>query len=304
VGDAEIARLAELQHGHLHLHQLRAAGIKRGAVAHRVRTGRLHPTLPSVYLVGRPQRDVLGRMMATALYFRGDALVSGRAATQAWGMLDTTQQLEAHAPISVLLVGRNAAQPGGVLVHRTKALARQDIRWCKGIPLTSPARVILDCAGEMDDLELEAVLSAAMRNNLVRTSQLTDVMLRNPHAKGIATLRSLVEQPQSLHDTRSKYERRLLKLLRAAELPLPITNTLVAGKLVDGIWPDLKLVLEVDGWKDHRKRGQFETDRLRDQHLAASGHRVMRITTRQIDDRPYALVARIASVITTLRLGR
>jgi very-short-patch-repair endonuclease len=114
----------------------------------------------------------------------------------------------------------------------------------------------------------------------------------------------LLEQPQSLHDTRSKYERRLVKLLRAAELPLPVTNILVAGKLVDALWPDLKLVVEFDGWRHHGERNRFETDRLRDQHLAASGHQAIRITARQIDDRPYALIARIASVITALRLGR
>src|SRR5579863_2119743 len=74
-GDGEVARLAELQHGHIHLHQLRAAGIGKNAVAHRVRTGRLHATLPCIYLVGRPQTDVFGRMMAAALHFKGDALI-------------------------------------------------------------------------------------------------------------------------------------------------------------------------------------------------------------------------------------
>ena len=42
---------------------------------------------------------------------------------------------------------------------------------------------------------------------------------------------------------------------------------------------------------------------MRDQHLTAAGHHVIRITARQIDHRPYALIARIASVITTLRLS-
>jgi very-short-patch-repair endonuclease len=83
-----------------------------------------------------------------------------------------------------------------------------------------------------------------------------------------------------------------------------MTNVPVAGKIVDGLWPDLRLVLEFDGWKDHGKRGQFETDRLRDQHLTIANHRVIRITKRQIDSRPYALVARLASIITALRLNQ
>ncbi len=303
-GDAEIARLAELQHGHVHLHQLRAAGIKRGAILHRIQTGRLHATLPAVYLVGRPQRDVLGRMMAAALYFRGDGLVTGRPGAQAWRLLDTTRQLGADAPISVLLVGRNATAPPGVVAWRTQALARQDVRWRQGIPLTSPARTILDCAREMNELELESVLAVALGQNMVRRAQLKDVMERNSYAKGIGVLRQLLAQTEPLHDTRSEYERKLLELLRAADLPLPITNTWVAGQFVDGVWPDLKLVLEFDGWKYHGGRSKFETDRLRDQHLIVAGHQTMRITARQIDQRPHALIARIASAITTLRLNR
>ncbi|MDE3131657.1 MAG: DUF559 domain-containing protein [Acidobacteriota bacterium] len=297
-----MSRLAELQHGHIHRLQLSAAGIGRHALAHRIRTGRLHATtLRGVYLVGRPQPDAAGRMMAAALYFKGDGLVTSRAAAQLWGQLDTTQLLRDDEPIGIQLVGRNAEDPPGVRIHRTRTVLRQDIRWRKGIPVTSPALTILRLAGQIGDLELETVLSAGFRKNLVRRSQLDDVMRRNPRANGIATLRSLLEQTESLHDTRSSYERKLLRLLRDAELPLPITNTWVGGVYVDGVWPDLKLVLEFDGWQTHGERAGFETDRLRDQRLLIAGHQTFRVTARQIDRRPYALVARIASIATALR---
>jgi very-short-patch-repair endonuclease len=240
-------------------------------------------------------------MMAAALYFRGDALVAGQAAAQAWGLLDTTQLLSDQDPVHVLLVGRNATPPPAVAVHRTRSVARQDIRWRDGIPVTSPARTLLDLAGTFaEDLELETALSAAFRNKLVRRTQLTDVMQRYPRAKGIATLRALLAQTESLHDTRSRYERKLLKLLRAAELPVPVTNVKVAGRTVDGLWPELKLVYEFDGWLQHREK--FESDRLRDQLMLQAGHQVVRISGRQIDFAPYALIARLASIITALRL--
>lgn len=298
----EVARLAELQHGHVHLYQLRAAGIGKNALAHRLRSGRLHATLPCVFLVGRPQSDLLGRMMAPALYCRGGGLVAGRAAAQGWDLLDSTQQLGRDEPIEVLLAGRNGKRARGVRVHRTSSLARQDVRWRAGIPLTSPARTILDLAATMDELELEAVLSAGLRKSLVRRSQLGDVIERNPRAKGICKLRALLDQTESLHDTRSSYERRYLKLLKAAELPLPITNTWVAKKFVDGVWPDLNLVLEIDGFGVHGERDKFESDRVRDQHLLIAGHHVIRVTARQIDHAPCGLIARTASIITTLRL--
>lgn len=293
--------MAEMQHGHIHLYQLRTAGIKRGAVVHRIDTGRLHAVLPGVYLVGRPQTDLLGRMMAAALYFRGDALVSGRAAAQAWGLLDTTQAVGTNDPIEVLLAGRNASAPPGVRVRRTARIARQDVRWRDGIPLTSPARTLLGLAAMMEDLELESSLSAAFRKNLVRRSQLGDVMDRNPHVKGIARLRALLERTESLRDTRSRYERKMLKLLRAAELPLPVTNVYIGTRQVDGVWPDLKLAYEFDGWLEHRDK--FESDRVRDQHMLIAGHQIFRVSGRQIDRTPFALIARIASMITALRAG-
>lgn len=302
-GDGEVARLAELQHGHVHLYQLRGAGIGRNALAHRLRTGRLHATLPGVFLVGRPQRDLLGRIMAAALYLKGDALVSARAAAHVWGLLDSTQQLGGDEAVDVLVVGRGARGVKGVRIHRTRALPRQDNRRRHGIPVTSPARTLLDLAGVLDELELEAALLVALRKNLVRLSQLKDVMARNPRAKGVATLRTLLEHPDQLNDTRSGYERKLMRLLRDAELPLPVTNVKVAGHTVDMLWRDLDLVVEFDGWGSHGERDQFETDRLRDQDVTLTGHHTLRVTARQIDRRPYALVARLAGVITVRRLA-
>ncbi len=303
VGEAEVNRLAELQHGHVHISQLRAAGIGRSALSHRVRTGRLHRTLPGVYLVGPQRWDLRGRMMAAALYFRGHGVISRRAAAHLWGLLDTTEQLEQDDTVDVLLVDRSPAYLQGVWAHRCKALTPQDVRWRDGIPVTSPARTLLDLAGCIGDIELESALSRAFHRNLVRTSQLNDVIARNPRAQGIAQLRVMVAEPHALHDTRSKYERKLLRLLMDAELPLPETNVRVGGRMVDAYWRQFGLVIEVDGWQYHRSRQQFEEDRLRDQGLFLAGNQVMRVTTRQIDRRPYALIARIVRTLVKVGWG-
>ncbi len=276
----------------------------RGALSHRLRTGWLRVTFPSVYRVGGAGETRRGRIMAAALYFRGYAAAADVDAAGLWQMLDSTQQPKDGAAVHVLLVAPSYRPQPGIRVRRAQTLARQDIRVRNGIPVTSPARTVLDLAGSFDELELEAAMLIAFRKQGLRISQLQDVIARNPYAKGVARLRALLDQPQTLRDTRSLYERRLLMLLREAELPLPVTNVSVAGHLVDALWPDLKLVVEFDGWQHHGERDRFETDRLRDQHLAATGHQAIRITARQIDHRPYALIARIASVIATLRVER
>jgi very-short-patch-repair endonuclease len=303
-GEAEIIRLAQLQHGHVHRLQLSAAGLGRGAVMHRLETGWLQPIFPSAYRLGAADSGRLGRRMAAALHFKGNALIAGLDAADLWEMLDTTQRLTDQQPIDVLLLARSAHPVAGIRVRRVQSLARQDVRWRAGIPVTSPAWTVLYLASSLDDLELETAASVAFRRHGLRSSQLADVIARNPRAKGVARVRDLLARPTSLRDTRSKYERKLLRLIAATELPAPVPNAKVAGHMVDLLWPDLRLVVEFDSWSIHGRRGNFETDRLRDQNLAATGHQVVRVTARQIDKAPYALAARLATVITTLRLGR
>jgi very-short-patch-repair endonuclease len=303
-GDPEIARVVGLQHGHVHRQQLYAAGIGRGAIAHRLETGRLHQTFPSVYRLTPTPPEHAGRAMAAALHFRGSALVAAVDAAELFQMLDTTQRQRPDRPVDTLLVARSVHRIPGIQVRRVATLARQDVRWRHGIPVTSPARTALDLAAIFDDFELEASLAAAFRRNVVRPSQIRDVIQRNPYAKGVGRLRQLLDDAGRPHDTRSDYERRLLALIREAQLPLPSTNAYIGEHMVDMLWPDLKLVVEFDSWSFHGDRKSFEKDRLRDQVLSTTGHHVMRVTARQIDHTPTALVARLAAIITARQLSR
>jgi very-short-patch-repair endonuclease len=67
--------------------------------------------------------------------------------------------------------------------------------------------------------------------------------------------------------------------------------------VLDRVPHRLKFVVEVDGRKDHGTPWAFENDRLRDQILAAAGHRVIRITWRQLVQEPMAVAVRIAQAL-------
>jgi very-short-patch-repair endonuclease len=89
----------------------------------------------------------------------------------------------------------------------------------------------------------------------------------------------------------------MLKLLRDAGLPQPLTNTKVEGFEVDFLWPDQKLIVEFDGFQFHGHRAAFERDRRRDQRQIAAGYRVIRITWRQLAEEPLTVVATIARAL-------
>ena len=57
-------------------------------------------------------------------------------------------------------------------------------------------------------------------------------------------------------------------------------------------WPDHNLIVETDGAATHLTPAAFEQDRARDAHLTALGYRVVRVTWRQLTERPHE-VARL-----------
>jgi very-short-patch-repair endonuclease len=89
----------------------------------------------------------------------------------------------------------------------------------------------------------------------------------------------------------------MLRLLRDARLPEPLTNVRVAGFEADFFWPDQKLIVEFDGYQFHGHRRAFERDRRRDQAHIAAGYTVIRVTWRQLTEEPLAVVATISRVL-------
>jgi very-short-patch-repair endonuclease len=132
---------------------------------------------------------------------------------------------------------------------------------------------------------------------LVSDRALRAVIDRAPSRKGSALMRALLAEDRNSGFTRSEAERRLRGLLRTAQLPLPRVNAQLHGFLVDFLWPEAKLIVEVDGYEFHKARAAFERDRRRDQVLIAAGYRVVRVTWRQLRDEAMAVIARIAQAL-------
>jgi very-short-patch-repair endonuclease len=97
--------------------------------------------------------------------------------------------------------------------------------------------------------------------------------------------------------TRSEAEERALSLAAAAGMERPLTNQRVGDYEVDLLWPEERVIVEVDGYPFHRSRAALHRDRRRDAVLEAAGYRVLRITWRDLVDEPTAVAVRIARVL-------
>ncbi len=295
-----VESVAVLQAGLIHRRQLGALGFGRGAVARRVRSGRLDAVFPSVFaLAGRPL-DELARCYAVLLHVGDDGVLSHGAAAAIWGRLDS--------PPSVLratVVVRHVRDPAGLRVHRVRWLDARDVRMLGRLPVTTPARTLIDLAADSSATVLEEALARARARGLVTDRDLDGALERAPLRTGVARFRRLRADPAGLVargragpigqvTTRSRFERDLIRLLRAAELPLPECDVAVNGHLVDAVWHERRLVLECDGWDFHNGRRSFESDRRRDQDHLAAGYRTVRVTWRQLHDEPPRIAALLA----------
>jgi hypothetical protein len=175
-----------------------------------------------------------------------DAALSHRSAAELWGLLEPRS-----GEIDVTVVGRNPGVRGGIRRHRSRTLSPGDVRTKRGIRVTSPARTVLDNARDPD---LEELLGNALAANLITIRQLDLAIADCPTRPGMRRLHRVLHTPGGPRRTRSWGERRLLALIRQAGLPVPLTNRMLNGYEVDAVWPEHRLIVEVDGYEFHRGR--------------------------------------------------
>jgi very-short-patch-repair endonuclease len=198
--------------------------------------------------------------------------------------------------IHVLVDPRWAGRRAGVRVHRTGVLTDADRRLHVGLPVTSPERALLDVAPGVDDRVLERAYDQATAARITSEHRVLELIARFQAHAGARRLRALCgDRPSTM--TRSEAEELLLALIRSAGLPLPRVNQRVHGFEVDFRWPEAALVVEVDGFAFHSTRAAFERDHARDARLKAAGFEVLRITWRQLEREPLAVIALIAQAL-------
>lgn len=289
-----IAALAARQHGVVTRRQLVEAGLSTAAIDGRVKAHRLRVLQVGVYLVG-PVSPPLAREMAAVLACGEGALLSHRSAAVLWQLRPDPSPT---ALVDVTVIARDRGRRRGIRVHRAQArLPADEATTRRRIPITTPARTLLDLAPELRARELEAALAEAKRRRLTTDRKLLALVARYPGRRGVRALRDLLERDERPALTRSEAEERFLALIRSAELDAPDVNVTVGPYEVDFLWRREALIVEVDGFAYHSDRNAFEGDRRRDADLAARGYTVVRVTWRQIVEAPAAVLTRVAQAL-------
>jgi very-short-patch-repair endonuclease len=204
---------------------------------------------------------------------------------------------EGHVPVEVTMNRRHRRSIPGIRVHLTRDLAADEVTSVDGVPVSTPARTLLDLGGCVGARELERMLARAERNGLVTRDEVRAMVDRHPQQRGARILRRLVRDDGPSAFVRSKAEELLLALIRKARLPTPELNARLLRYEVDFLWRRERLIAEVDGAAYHGSARSFVEDRRRDAELMAAGYRVLRVTWPDLTREAEATLVRLAQAL-------
>ena len=283
--DQGVARLAARQWGVVSTDELRECGLSLNAIGVRVRNGHLHPLYRGVYAAGHANLALEGHFLAAVKACGPTAVLSHFSAAALYGLV----RWDYRYP-EVTIVGTAKRRHPGIKTHRTK---ERDATHHQGIPVTTPARTLIDLAATLDYKPLRRAVREAQRN-LVSIPEILTTLDRLGPRRGTANLIKILATGYA--PTRSELEDAVLELILKAGFQHPDVNQplhINGHKLIpDFRWPDQHLVIEADSTEWHDDRLTREDDAERQAILEAHGERVVRVTWGQAISRRRQTVER------------
>jgi predicted transcriptional regulator of viral defense system len=286
-GDRAALAIAAGRHGIITTAQLRAAGLTRHAIAHRVASEWLRPLHRGVFLVG-PVRGPWSLEAGALAACGAGTVISHHSAGALWGM-----RAQEDGPVHVSVAATRDPRHVGIHVHRVQNLAPGETTRRHDLAVTTPVRTLLDLAMTVPIEDLERAVNEALVTKVATRNGLLASLARCASHRGAGRLRAALMDDSGI--TRSEAELALKRLIRRSRIPPPRTNVKVAGYEVDCHWPELGLVVEVDGAGFHGTPRAFQTDRDKEAALHAAGKRLIRVTRWEAVRRPEATIARLAT---------
>jgi very-short-patch-repair endonuclease len=291
---AGIAEVARRQHGLIERNQALRLGMSDDWLQRAVNVGRLERLHPGVYRVAGTPPSREQTYLAACLAGGAGAVMSHRASAAMWDLWQGQAAPELSVP------GNRLPRIAGALIHRSLDLRPEDITIRLGVPVTKPARLLLDLGAVVADWTVSDVLERAIIARLL-TPAAADAILDEHGRKGrngAGVLRRVLDKwalgrgiPDGL------LEPRMASLLRRHDLPLgEFQKTLhdPSGRFLarpDFCWPAFRLVVEVDGHETHGTPEAMTADFERQNRLVAAGWMVIRFTWTQVVKRPNEVAA-------------
>lgn len=250
--DQTLTALAAAQHGLITRQQALHHGLGRTQVQRRLASGRWELVGRGVFRVAGTPTTPLQVAFAACLAAPDGARVSYLSAAAILGIW------HAWPPIPHLTVpfGRSARLATAV-VHRAR-LGPTDGIEVQGIPITSPARTLVDCASVLGPRQLQRLVDTTFHERLVTVPAVEhawDQARLRPGRAGEVKLRAALEAWSDGITPGSPAEVRLRRTLVQWGFPEPALQ-------VDIVGPDGKVVARADaGWAERKIGIEYDSER-------------------------------------------
>ena len=302
----EIYRVARTQRGLVTRADLERIGVTRRQRSLLVGDGTLVPVGRQTFLAGAAPPDQRRSLLVASLDEGGP--ISHRSAIELLGVPGVRQPVR---PDVVTTRARRSNDSEVATVHSTTWLPRDDITTVDGIPCTSMARSLFNLAGRVPVVDLETVRGAV--DDAIRIGKASDAWLwwrleklRCRGRSGVANLEAILVKRAGGRVTESWLEREFLRLLEAAQVPIPICQRRIRARgafvaRVDFLYEAFGIVVEVTGAIAHSSREQRARDATRRNRLGMQGYLVLEFTYDQVVGAPEEVIAELWCALATRR---
>jgi very-short-patch-repair endonuclease len=278
-------------HRVIHRNEILASGASGREITEYVALGVLTRLWRGFYTTGEPlglpdPRGVT-RSMRVALSHESAA---------AWCGVDLPRPIDRLHVVAPRNRGRRSDAAPGVRIHRAD-IPESDLHVVRGLRVTAPNRTITDVARSAALADSVALADSFLRRRLTTVSSLRTyaAQLAGPGRPSAVRVAELADPLAA-----SVFESLTRVLLVEAGISRPVSQFTVRGQdgswigRVDFAWPDLRLVLECDGFEHHASPEAFNRDRRRWNALSRAGWRLVVITWHDLVADPAYIVGLLA----------
>ena len=272
--------LLRRQYGLVSPRQALDAGMNVASLRALLRSGRLEEVAPSVYSVPGHRPSWRRELWRAHLHAGPDSVVSHESAARLTGFDRIPPGL-----VVVTVAGRRRHPPAGVRWHRSVDLDPEDITTIDGLPVTVPARTVVDLASRFRIGRLRQVVEQGVLERWLTLPHVGAVLgrVRRRGKPGVARLAAVLDAMGPGDGIpHSELERLLDRVLEGAELARsvhehPLPNARGRTGFVDRCFPEAKLIIEGDGRKWHARHQQMLADADRELEAQALGFDTSRL---------------------------
>jgi hypothetical protein len=300
----QLSDLAARQYSNFTSKQAATCGYHLSTLHDHVKRGTVIVMHPGVYALAGSPRSWERSLMAAILAAGPGAAASHRSGGRVWEITDLMDDT-----VEITVPRSSCPRLQGVIVHRSRDLVPDHTTVWRRLPVTKPARVIVDLGAVLPPEEVEDALDRALTRHLITIAgvewMLDEVSRQGRHGAGVAA-RILDERALGRAPADGQLEPRMARLLRKANLPPAVYHHVVRDEQgrflaeVDFAYPEVRLAIEVDGFEVHGTPRAMGRDFVRQNGLVPQRWTVLRFTWNQVKYQPEYVAASIGASLSAL----